>query len=233
MDFKCVFKKRNYEQPNDAQRRDAGDRTHALRRRTLYNTTANQVNTPTKKPLGCGIEYTNNTNGDLLLDVSRGNYACLRYSYSHAAQLDAALGKSLSQAKCATAAQLHNTYINAGKNIPPRSLFETSQSITSYTNVFTTDVSYNGGKQNQITYDSNNRLDSDDKAFPGIIVDPSRNVFIYPQHMNPYVDVCSNELDLCLNSVRNTTVPQLLRNTANSIIMDACFGFPLRTMFVP
>lgn len=225
---------RHHEQPG-AGRRDAGDRTRALRRRTLYQTTANQAKAATKRPPpGHGKDYANDANGDLRLDVSLNNFACLRYSYSHAAQLDVAVGRALAQASCATPAALRAAHDSARKGVP-RAAFEAAQSVTSYTNVIMTDVSYGVGKYNQMVYDPNARLDSTSKAYPGVIVDPSGVIFAARPHMNPYVDACSNVFaaDMCLNTIVATAAPPLLQRTAEAVIMDACFGFPMRTVFNP
>ena len=231
----CERPLRRYEQPN-AGRRDAGDRTQALRRRTLYQTTASQAKTATKRPLGYGSEYANNANGDLRLDVSLNNFACMRYSYSHATQLDVAVGKVLAQACTATPTALRAAHERAGRTAPPRAAFETTQSITNYgANVIVTDACYNRGLYNRMVYDPNNRLKSGNAGFPGVIVDPSGAIFTIPPHKNPYIDVCSNMFgtDMCLNTVVATAIPPLLRQTAEAVVMDACFGFPLRTKFVP
>jgi hypothetical protein len=231
----CERPLRRYEQPN-AGRRDAGDRTQALRRRTLYQTTASQAKTAMKRPLGYGSEYANNANGDLRLDVSLNNFACMRYSYSHATQLDVAVGKVLAQACKATPTALRAAHERAGRKAPPRAAFETTQSITNYgANVIVTDACYNRGLYNRMVYDPNNRLKSGNAGFPGVIVDPSGAIFTIPQHKNPYIDVCSNMFgtDMCLNTVVATAIPPLLRQTAEAVVMDACFGFPLRTKFVP
>lgn len=221
MQQSCAGGRRNYEQPNEHERRDASDRTRALRRRTLYETTAKQIKTKTKKPLN-GVEYANTANGDIRLDGD-----CLRFSYSHAAHIDAAVGKVLTQANCATPAALRDA--QSKRSAPPRASYDTKQSVTSYTNVIMTDVSYNAGKYNQMTYDPNDRLESSDTTFPGVIVDPSGVVLTRPLN---YVDMCANAfgVDFCLNTVVATAVPPVLQRSA--AVMDACFGFPFRTKFV-
>jgi len=235
---------RPFEQPPRTVH-DAGERTNELRRRTLYETTANQAATASKRAAsgggggGGGPRYENTANGDLRVHVTdRATKAsCMRYSYSQAAMLDARVGAAASRARCGGAAQLRAAHAASSASRKRGGLYEAGQALTRYHDATSllTDTSLNVGDYNRVVYEPNARLDSGDAAFPGLVVDPSGVVFARPYASSGYVDICGAlalDADMCLNTPA-TSVSPYVRATAASAVLDACLGRPFgRTRFV-
>lgn len=236
MNHKCVGQSqpRCFETPNEsAMGTFASDRIQSLRRRTLYESTACQTKTKVKK--NGNTLYDNIANGDLRLYPNDSN-GCLQFSYSHSALLDANIGKVISQSKKKTAVELREIHKKASTIAKHGSIFETTTSITSYTDgsTFLTDTSFNAGKRNKIYYDPTNRLTTASGSFPGMIVDPSQSVMKYDYNENPFIDICMNSVsstDMSLNRSKTTTIPYIYRRTRESATFDACFSFPSRLKF--
>lgn len=225
----------------------AGDRTTSLKRRTLFETTRSQAKTALKRYERGQPLVPNDANGDLRFDPSSN---CLRYSYSHAAHLDAAMGSALSRGRCgdtpAGVAQVKHIEAEglAGATKRRGGLHESGSTLASYVapGAFQVDASHNGGAYNRILYDPYNRLSSDASGFPGLVVDPSGTAL--PPHgatswsgylAHSVVDICGGgalKADMCLNRLDGAVLPPLLRALAPAAILDACGShFPVRTHF--
>lgn len=233
---------RCFEQP-PRPARDAGERTRELGRRTLYETTANQAATASKRAGASGPRYENTANGDLRVHVTdrAAKASCMRYSYSQAAMIDARVGAAASRARCGGAAQLRAAHAASSASRKRGGLYEAGQALTRYhdATALLTDTSLNVGDYNRVVYDPNARLDSADAAFPGLVVDPSGAVFARPYASSAYVDICGGlalDADMCLNTPppqMSTSVSPYVRATAAAAVLDVCLGRPLgRTRFV-
>lgn len=199
----------------------AGERTRALGRRTLYETTA------------CS---TSAANGPLRL-----NGRCLRFSYSHAALLDANVGATISRARQADATALRALHADARAttSLKRGAPAEMGLTITTYAEdaPFLVDSSLNAGQYNRIRYNPEKRRDATSNAypFPGAAIDPSGAVLRLGYRQSRFVDLCANVItaDMCLNKTSGTALPAALRlrRVAESVAMDVCFAFPARPRF--
>jgi hypothetical protein len=202
--------------------RTAGERTERLRRRVLYETTA---------CLGPG----RGANGDLRLDPSS---ACLRFSYSAAALLDANVGRAASEAHRALRYNGDASVLALHAN--PRSttllkrgaLSESGATIKALTDgaTFSVDVSHGAGLYNRVIYDPHARLRTSSVDYPGLAVDPSA-LLIKGYDASTLVDVCANAIGLDMSLVRVSAAkaaPALRAPEAvHQAALDVRLGAPL------
>lgn len=201
--------------------RTAGERTERLRRRVLYETTA---------CLGPG----EGANGDLRLDPSS---ACLRFSYSAAALLDANVGRAASEAH--RALQRSGDASVLALHLDPRSttlrkrgaLGESGATVKALTDgaTFSVDVSHGAGMYNRVVYDPHARLRTSSVDYPGLAVDPS-GLLVRGYDASPLVDVCANaigpDMSLARVSAAKAAPPLRSAEVVHRAALDARLGAP-------